>query len=75
MNARKHAWNDGAAANVRGAVVERGSFAIFFSETLWNSKYHFEVFKKKLVQKSVVWFVPFYGSEIKLGFTKESNRR
>jgi len=30
MNARKHAWNDGAAANVRGAVVERGSFVRLF---------------------------------------------
>ena len=31
MNARKHIWNDGAAANARQAVVERGSFASLFS--------------------------------------------
>ena len=30
MNARKHAWNDGTAANAREAVVERGSFALSF---------------------------------------------
>ena len=33
MNARKHAWNDSAAANARGAVVERGSFAGLFRST------------------------------------------
>ena len=27
INARKYAWNDGAAANVRGAVADAGSFA------------------------------------------------
>ena len=32
MNARKHAWNDGAAANVQleGAVADQGSFALLF---------------------------------------------
>ena len=29
-NARKHAWNDGAAANVQGAVADQGSFAAKF---------------------------------------------
>jgi len=28
MNARKHAWNDSAAANVRGAVADAGSFVL-----------------------------------------------
>ena len=27
MNAHKHAWNDGAAANVQGAVADQGSIA------------------------------------------------
>ena len=30
MNTRKHAWNDGAAANARGAVVDAGSFHVCF---------------------------------------------
>jgi len=30
MNDRKHAWNDGAAANARGAVADAGSFARLF---------------------------------------------
>ena len=33
MNARKHAWNDSAAAIARGVVVERGSFARLFRST------------------------------------------
>ena len=33
MNARKHAWNDGAAANARGAVGDAGSFARLFRST------------------------------------------
>jgi len=33
MNARKHAWNDGAAANVQGAVADEGSFALRFRST------------------------------------------
>ena len=33
MNARKHAWNDGAAANARGAVADAGSFARLFRST------------------------------------------
>ena len=33
MNARKHAWNNSVAANARGAVVERGSFARLFCST------------------------------------------
>ena len=40
MNARKHAWNDGAAANKRGAVVERGSFALLFRSTQSNHSSH-----------------------------------
>ena len=39
MKACKHAWNDGAAANARGAVLERGSFARLFRST--QSKLHF----------------------------------
>ena len=42
MNARKHAWNDGAAANVRGAVVERGSFARLFRLTQSNHISHLQ---------------------------------
>ena len=30
MNARKHAWNDGAAANAQGAVADARSFARLF---------------------------------------------
>jgi len=33
MNARTHAWNDGAAANARGAVADEGNFARFFRLT------------------------------------------
>ena len=33
INTRKHAWNDGAAANVQGAVADQGSFAILFCST------------------------------------------
>jgi len=33
MNARKHAWNDGVATNVRGAVADARSFARFFRST------------------------------------------
>ena len=36
MNARKHAWNDGAAANARGAVADAGSFARLFRSTQSN---------------------------------------
>ena len=32
-NARKHAWNDGAVANVQGAVADQGSFALLFRST------------------------------------------
>jgi len=31
MNARKHAWNDGVAANVRGAVADAGTFCTSLS--------------------------------------------
>ena len=33
MNARKHAWNDGAAANV---LADEGSFALLFHSTQSN---------------------------------------
>jgi len=33
MLARMHAWNDGAAANARGAVADAGSFARLFRAT------------------------------------------
>ena len=42
MNACKHAWNDGAAANARGAVVERGSFARLFRSTQSNHISHLQ---------------------------------
>ena len=42
MNARKHAWNDGTAANARGAVVERGSFARLFRSTQSNHISHLQ---------------------------------
>ena len=42
MNARKHAWNDGAAANARGAVVERGSFTRLFRSTQSNHILHLQ---------------------------------
>jgi len=41
MNARKHAWNNSAAANAQGAVVERGSFARLFRPTQSNHISHF----------------------------------
>ena len=42
MNARKRAWNDGVAANARGAVVERGSFANLFRSTQSNHISHLQ---------------------------------
>ena len=33
INTRKHAWDDGAATNVQGAVADQGSFAILFRST------------------------------------------
>jgi len=33
MNARMYAWNDSAAANARGAVVDAGNFASLFRST------------------------------------------
>jgi len=39
-NARKHAWNDGAAANVQGAVADQGSFALLFCSTQSNHISH-----------------------------------
>jgi len=40
--ARKHAWNDGAAANVQGAVVDQGSFALLFRSTQLNHISHLQ---------------------------------
>ena len=40
MNARKHAWNNGAAANPRGAVADAGSFAYLFRSTQLNHILH-----------------------------------
>jgi len=42
MNARKHAWNDGAAANARGAVADAGSFARLFRSTQSNHISHLQ---------------------------------
>ena len=42
MNARKEVWNDGAAANARGVIVERGSFARLFRSTQSNYISHLE---------------------------------
>jgi len=33
INTRKHAWNDGGAANVQGDVVDQGSFALLVRST------------------------------------------
>jgi len=49
MNARKHAWNDGAAANVQGAVADQGSFALLF-----RSLYRLERWRKT---KSTVFHI------------------
>ena len=42
MNARKHDWNDGAAANVQGAVADQGSFAPLFRSTQLNNISHLQ---------------------------------
>ena len=42
MNARKHAWNDGAAANVQGAVADEESFALLFCSTQLNHISHLQ---------------------------------
>ena len=42
MNARNHAWNDGAAANARGAVADAGSFARLFRSTQSNHTLHLQ---------------------------------
>ena len=42
MNARKDAWNDGAAANVQGAVSDQGSFALLFRSTQLNHISHLQ---------------------------------
>jgi len=42
MNARKHAWNDGAAANVQGAVADEGSFDLLFRSTQSNHISHLQ---------------------------------
>ena len=40
INTRKHAWNDGAAANVQGVVADQGSFALLFRSTQSNHISH-----------------------------------
>jgi len=42
MNARMHAWNDGAAANARGAVADAASFARLFRLTQSNHILHLQ---------------------------------
>jgi len=42
INTRKHAWNDGAAANVQGAVADQGSFALLFRSTQLNYISHLQ---------------------------------
>jgi len=42
MNAREHAWNDGAAANVQGAVADQGCFALLFRSTQSNHILHLQ---------------------------------
>jgi len=42
MNARKHAWNDGTAANARGAVAEAGAFVRLFRSTQSNHISHLQ---------------------------------
>jgi len=41
-NARKHAWNDGTAANVQGAVADHGRFALLFRSTQSNHISHLQ---------------------------------
>jgi len=42
MNARMHAWNDGAAANARGVVADAGRFARLFRSTQSNHISHLQ---------------------------------
>ena len=42
INTRKHAWNDGAAANVPGAVADQGSCALLFRSTQLNHILHLQ---------------------------------
>ena len=42
INTCKHAWNDGAAANVRGAVADTGSLACLFHSTQSNHISHLQ---------------------------------
>ena len=42
MNERKHTWNDGAAANARGADADTGSFARLFCSTQSNYSLHLQ---------------------------------
>ena len=42
INTRKHAWNDGVAANVQGAVADQGSFALLFRSTQLNHISHLQ---------------------------------
>ena len=42
MNERTHAWNDGAAANARGAVGDAGNFARLFRWTQSNHISHLQ---------------------------------
>ena len=42
MNTRKHAWNDGAAANVQGAVADQESFALLLRSTQSNHISHLQ---------------------------------
>ena len=42
ISTRKHAWNDGAAANVQGAVADQGTFALLFRSTQLNHISHLQ---------------------------------
>jgi len=42
INTCKHAWNDGASANVQGAVADQGSFALLFRSTQSNHISHLQ---------------------------------
>ena len=42
INTRKHAWNNGAAANMQGAVTDQGRFALLFRSTQLNNISHLQ---------------------------------
>ena len=72
MNARKHAWNNGAAANARGAVLERGSFARLFRSTQSNDIAHLQC--KELLYSLPETPIPFHPPIPLLNISQNSSR-